>query len=618
MKTLALFLLSLCCGLMSLAQSTQRFQIERTATVNLSEIPIDYGDVFQPLGTAPKPGSPLSKHELRDYYARIAQKRAERSGELSIPANKTTNDIALDREFDGNLFSNSLPNDNDLAVGHNGQILSVTNTTVYVFDTNGTSLVNASLEAFGNEVGPLTRSYDPRCLYDPDNRRYITVFLEGSLDSTSKIVVAFSQTEDASGFWNFYALPGNPNDDGTWSDFPTISLNQQDLFIAVNRFTNNSVNDTGFTETVFWQVGLDEGYAGDALQSVYHEGLYFDGTDTLFNVCPVRGEPQALDREMYLLGNRLKTEGSDSIYVLHVTGAAADATPPSIEWSLVNMPSDYRQPAPAPQLFNRFLDTNDGRVQGAIVYNNRIHFVSNTLDTFAVKNGVYYGVIDLSNMTGLTAETLLAPPNYEAAYPDITLERYDVGEEVFISTLVSNADDPPGSGVFHFPLGESNAYAFEKLYAGIGGLALQFGNTERWGDYTGMVRDFSRPGAVWMAGSYGGGSNQNLTRLFRLSLDGAVVGREAATSQQSQLNLRPNPARDRLTIDFELPGAGYYEVDVLDLSGSVVRRVWADKLKGGTNRYSFNVDAMPAGTYLLDIRSAERGFRMSKKFVVSH
>ena len=161
----------------------------------------------------------------------------------------------LQRNFQGNSYDGSTPNDNDLAISNDGKLVSVINSSIYIYDVDADSeLVHFNLGDFADTLKLPQHKFDPKVIYDPKYDRFVIVFLNGSLDSTSKIILAFSKTNDPSGDWHLYALPGNPVNNDTWSDFPVVGMSEEELFIGINTFKNGSENNSGFEEATFWQI----------------------------------------------------------------------------------------------------------------------------------------------------------------------------------------------------------------------------------------------------------------------------------------------------------------------------------------------------------------------------
>jgi hypothetical protein len=190
---------------------------------------------------------------------------------LSGQPYKTNSKISADtcivlKGFEGNLFSNNLPNDNTMAISNQGMLISNINSTIYIFDTQNDTLLKAvSLQAFSDTLQLNSSQYDPKLLYDPSADRFVMAYLAGHKDTTSNIILAFSATNDPLGNWNLYYLPGNPLADTSWSDYPAIALTQDELFLTINLLKNTGEWQTAFKQSVIWQLDKNKGYVGEAL-----------------------------------------------------------------------------------------------------------------------------------------------------------------------------------------------------------------------------------------------------------------------------------------------------------------------------------------------------------------
>jgi len=96
-------------------------------------------------------------------------------------------------------------------------------------ETPGACL-SESLAAFTSPVNGRHEEFDPKVIYDPQHNRFVLVCLVGFVDSTSKIIVGFSQSADPNGAWNLYVLPGNPLNNSLWTDYPMLSLSKKRTF----------------------------------------------------------------------------------------------------------------------------------------------------------------------------------------------------------------------------------------------------------------------------------------------------------------------------------------------------------------------------------------------------
>ena len=176
----------------------------------------------------------------------------------STPTDKSKITPEIEKGFT-NFSGGGTPNDNHVAVGNDGKVIAVLNTTIRVYDTAGKFIKVWSLESFtapnsGNTnidtIPTLTRTYDPRVVYCPDEDRYIVLYMHGTSDSTSFIVVGFSSSNNPLDPWYVYKIPGKPTQDSAWSDYPIVSQTREDLFFTVNLLLNGTSWEEGFTEAV--------------------------------------------------------------------------------------------------------------------------------------------------------------------------------------------------------------------------------------------------------------------------------------------------------------------------------------------------------------------------------
>ena len=85
-------------------------------------------------------------------------------------------------------------------------------------------------------------------------------FFSGSDSWDTHIFVGFSKTNRPDSAWTFYELNGNSFNDSTWSDYPIISINDDDVFITYNQVKDNVSWQIGFKQSVIWQLDKASGY----------------------------------------------------------------------------------------------------------------------------------------------------------------------------------------------------------------------------------------------------------------------------------------------------------------------------------------------------------------------
>jgi hypothetical protein len=221
--------------------------------------------------------------------------------------------------FKGNATSGT-PNDNDMAISNSNSIVSVLNQAIGVYNDTGKYLFSRSLSALAKGITNLNRTFDPRVIYDPENDRFIFVFLQGSSSVDTRIIIGFTQTNDPTKNWNFYALPGNIFGDSSWSDFPIIAINKNDLFITVNRLKDNTYWKNGFIESIIWQVDKQAGYNGDSLPQKAYTNIAYAGK-SIWSICPARQGNDMQNGWMQFVSVRPSDLQNDTIFLHEIKGS---------------------------------------------------------------------------------------------------------------------------------------------------------------------------------------------------------------------------------------------------------------------------------------------------------
>jgi hypothetical protein len=259
------------------------------------------------------------------------------------------------------------PNDNHIAVGNDGKIVSVMNTVIRVHNDTGKVIKAFTLENFAlnpnikkDPIPTLNRTYDPRVLYDPYTDRYIVVYMHGTTDKTSFIVVGFSTTNDPAKPWNVYKIPGTPIQDSVWSDYPIVSQTKEDMFFTVNLLHNGSSWEEGFVEAVIWQLNKDDGYRGDTLNKNFFNNIKYDGV-SIWSICALQNGPMPNGTDNYFVSVRPYAEENDTVFVHRITNTLRSGKA-SYELGVFKSPIKYGFPASAILPDTAFrLRTNDAR-----------------------------------------------------------------------------------------------------------------------------------------------------------------------------------------------------------------------------------------------------------------
>lgn len=428
-------------------------------------------------------------------------------------------DVSLGSDFgmykklpNGNeiLVYGGRPNDNTLAVSNDGVVLVGMNSTIYAYDTETTNPVLSnqfiSLSAMATGISG-SNFFDPKIIYDEQYDRFILVFLKDNTPAASKVIVCFSSSSNPDDPWNVYALPGNPFNNDRWTDFPAIAITETDLFFTGNLIVPNEPWQTGFDGSIIWQINKKNGFDGDSiLTTKLYNDIKFDNS-FVRNLHPVQGANGVTD-ELYLLSNRNFDITNDSVFILKLEGTSLDSsTNLSIDVYKTDLaygvPPNGRQEDTDTTDATSGLQTNDGRVLGAIKIDDQIQFVSNTINPETGLSAIYHGTINELNGNRSVTGTIIADSVKDFGYPNIAWtgnEPCDI--ETVIGFNYTSITDYPGIACVYY----DNERKYSNVIVtkeGEGYVDRSLTTNERWGDYFGLQRKYNEPGKVFSFGYYG-------------------------------------------------------------------------------------------------------------------
>lgn len=415
------------------------------------------------------------------------------------------NNIELDSQslpllgvnFRGNARGTGVPMDNTLAVSHNGHIVSAINSNIIFTQPDGRITYNKGFSDFFTLLGLGTRMYDPRVIYDPAERKFIFMCLHGSEPATTYLCLAFSETEDPNGVWNYYALKGNPDGDDNWFDYPNIAISQHDFYL-----TGLMRNRTGdWQYSVMYQIDKMSGYNGDTLQYKYYNDITDADGSKSFNLVPVpSGWETLLTPGMYFISNN-PTGGNT--YNLHFTNASLMDSPElRAVQSLgpeTSLAPDARQPG-----IDKRLNTFDSRIWSAMYLNGVIHMGSHVA-TSEGDVGLFYGRMNVSD--NRVYADVLHVPGEDFAFPSFAAFGATSSDpEVLVNYLVSGLDKLASQEVRICSGIEDDFVWSAPVIAKEGRSVINVltGDVDRWGDYTTAGRRFGNSRVeAWITGCFG-------------------------------------------------------------------------------------------------------------------
>lgn len=615
--------------------------------------------------------------------------------EHGITAGKTTAvNPVMGTNFAGQLNSGMSPLDNSIAVSDSGYIVSVSNSRIAFYRSNGTSLYNNSLAAFMPFGG--TPVSNPVVLYDTRANRFIMVCQQYPIIDTGKIFICFSQTAIPTGGWWCYALRGNPAGGGSGFDFPRIAVNDSELFVTGNLYAAPGTSSTYFEKPIIFQMDKLAGYSGASMSSIYYPFIFGNP----FSILPVSdGQTSGITTGMKLIATT--DTGGSYITTMSITGHWSAF--PSISYSSAST-SAYRPAADARQLgSSALLDVGDCRALSGFLLDGKIHFTFNT-DAGSGYCGINYNRLNVA--AGTNVSTTLGATGFDYAYPSVvsyatTTTNPSViigfgrtGSTIYPEIRAVNCDS----------VGAWSATTLVKSSVSYAGSTT---GVTRWGNYTGTARRHnSAAPSVWMNGMFAntahnwdtwvaeihdaittpcvpttttpvtaitattatlhwtvvGGATYNIryrpqsastwstttsTALFKvltalmpatlyeyevqsMCSDSTTTAYTATDTFRTKpfgvsvtdpgmaANARvyPNPVVSGFVVDFTLAHDCTLAIDLLDISGRVVKELYAGKGATGNNEFSFSKATLSKGIYFLRI-AADGNVVKNEKIIVA-
>lgn len=581
--------------------SRKYFSHPKQTTVNFSNINQDFNPTLL-VREMPKPGS--KKIEYYNYPATNDSHKKSRKSQTLLP------DVNLGTNFFANPYSNSTPTDNDIAISDSGMIVSVINTNIYIYNTKtSTASPVKSLAAFTTPVNSKHQEFDPKVMYDPKADRFVLMCPVGFVDTTSKIIVGFSQTNDPNGNWNLYTLPGNPLNNNLWSDYPMISMTEKELYLSINLLYNDSSWQTGFVETVIWQMKKDSGYAGLPLGSYLHHNIKYNGK-AIRNLCPAKGGSKLYGPNMFFVSNRNLASQNDTVFVVEVTDTIGAPTNTVLTKALITPQPYYFPPSGRQTIATQSLATNDARNLGAFYENNKIQYVHNTKNPLNNHVSIYYGTIDNPQSASPTINGyIIDNDTVDFAYPNISYAGLNASDNTAIISFDHSSNKLfPGISAIKVDA-NGNFSNVLRIKNGAAYVNVLSDNLERWGDYSGSQRRYNKPGEVWISGYYGytinsvTNKNKHGAWIAQLGIDPGIVTtivNEPMKNDTPSL-VFPNPAQDLFNVDIHLTQPEYLSFELYDANGKLVEILLRDWVKTKDNTFNFSLRDVSKGVYFIKI-----------------
>jgi Secretion system C-terminal sorting domain len=562
-------------------------------------------------------------HKLYPAGSRVEEIKARngkfRSVNLATPktaAIKKTrsNNIVLGKSFIGNKLYAHTPSDNTIAISRNGIIVSCDNDQILYIDTNGVISNDYFLwnDFLDSNTALLFDKYDPRVLYDNANDRFIMTVLHAPANTAANsIIMGYSKTNNPVDGWHIYNLPGNPFNDSTWIDFPSIGINKKDVFITLNMFGDAS-KGYGYSQSVIYQISTEKGYAGDTVlpYKIWKNLEAPDGYPGFTSVPAQDGLGDLPEQGMHFVQTRIDT--GNQVYYYYIDKLLNDTTA-KITSKEFNIP-DYTVCANAlmKDPTNNKIDsisTGLAWVQAAYIQDSQIHFVfCGNIDSGWC--GIQHGQLNLKtnvitlNKFGFTGTSLCYPALASIGHNKLDHATTIVYTQADINTLPKiGAVAMDNSGMFKPALNIKSGDTIVDI------LGPSYKLPERWGDYSGMQRHYgAKAPETWLAATYSGNSSKRQasfnTWIAQLRSDSvaSTVGLNNEQNNTSEALLFPSPTSDLFHLSFSTLKTGNVTLLLFDANGKLVKQLFNAKLAFGNHEFSFNKGVLSTGTYYLNLK----------------
>lgn len=502
--------------------------------------------------------------------------------------------------FAGNENNGMSPLDNSIAISNGGIIVSVANTTIEVDNTQGQNLYYKDLISFIGDP-EIEGVCDPVVIYDSGADRFIFFCQVSPLNSVkSRLLIFFSKSNDPREGWWYYKITGNPIGDFSAFDYPKLAVSNNELYITGNLYFDNGQ----YNQSVIYQIPKAPGFSGQVINWQYWKGI----AGNPFTLTPLSwGRQGNYGPGCYLVASESGDGSTIKFYDLtdDMSSGNAQLKYFSVNVTPYQVAPDALQPGTDVQL-----NTNDCRMLSGFYLNGTAHFVFHSM-----RNGGYTGI----NYNRLNVETLnnesslFGLDGFDYAYPSVSSFSVDNSDKsVMIGFMKSGSEDYPSVRVVNCDH-DMNWSPSTNVRSG-DSYVYYTGSPERWGDYSGTStkHNAGKP-TVWVSGMYGNNSNRWATWIAEVY--GSPAGVKENT-QASRLQVYPNPAGERFSVEFSLTEPCHIEISVMDEKGSVVKPLYTGKGYLGKNHFSFSKNNLKPGIYFIVVNGNNKNL-LNEKIIIN-
>ncbi len=511
--------------------------------------------------------------------------------------------------FEANWTLAGTPPDNSMAISNGGYIVSANNDGIEYYGDAGSFLYSDYWSDFFNDNSLTSMIYDPKVIYDSGADRFVLVVLHGSTAATSKVLVCFSKTNNPTDGWWVYQLTGNPLNNNCWFDYPNLGVSNNEIYISGNLFVTNG----SFNQAIVYQIPKAAGYSGANINWQYWHNMTATPFSAFTLVPASFGHQGNYGPGIYFVSSQ--SGGNNQIRLWDLSDDMSGN--PTMTSYTVNTTAYSPAADAAQQGTNDKLDNGDCRIQNAFYLDGVIHYVFHS-DIGSGWNGINYNRLTVSSLANQSS-TFGLQGSYDYSFPAvIPFSNVATDRSVMIAFLASSGSTYPQVRVVQC---DHTLQWSSSTQVKSGETHVDFINgDERWGDYTGISRRHNSANLeIWLAGCYGADitlQKYNTYKTWIAEVYGSSIVQRDEALEIPEVSLFPNPTYDFIQILFTTYNDEPVSIQLMDLQGKLVKVLYQDTPKTGTNKLMFNKEALSAGTYFINITTPTQTLKNEKIIIL--
>lgn len=475
--------------------------VSAAAPVTPQSVPMMYSDGVLQLKHQMRESGYLPNREV--IGADVDQNSASDGSGFSTTMNAPT----LSTDFAGISHTGWYPPDPIMAVGPL-HVLVMVNSSVAIYNKAGGAavLTNTLANWFSNVSPGTTMIFDPKCVYDHWNQRYIMLVLAlNNATSESYYLISVSQTNNPTGNWWNWKLDAKKDgskDSNNWADYPQLGFDSSTkgaVYITSNQFAFSG----GFRYSKLRILKKSELYSGGSVGWYDFWDWKNNNKSPVFTWQPVQTMSSTTGE---WLVNTVSSFSGDAVTLWKVIKSTSKK-PKLIRKGAIRIGSYSAPPDGKQKGGAELVDTGDCRLYNAVYQHKYIYTA--TTEAFSwgdgtIESAIRYLKLNSSNKR-VALDITYGANNAYYSYPAITVDsanniylvfsRYSSDEYACVRFSGRKTTDLSTQSSASLKDGE----AYYVLKDGIG--------RNRWGDYSGIARDPST-GDIWLYGEYAKPANQ--------------------------------------------------------------------------------------------------------------